>query len=194
MTAARFAPALLALLALAAPAFGAEPGQRGIFDLPARWDLSIYALVVFLILLAAMAKFAWPAITKGIQAREDLIVQVRDEAMLARKEAEAIRADLAVKMGQAHNEIKALMDEARKDAEKLRATEREIGLKEAAGERERAVRDIETAKGQAIAELYQRSVQLASLMAGKAIRREVTPGDHSRLIEESLAELKASVN
>ena len=194
MTAARFAPALLALLALAAPAFAVEPGQRGIFDLPARWDLSIYTLVVFLILLALMAKFAWPAITKGIQAREDLIVQVRDEAMLARKEAEVIRADLAVKMGQAQNEIKALMDEARKDAEKLRATEREIGLKEAAAERERAVREIETAKGQAIAELYQKSVQLASLMAGKAIRREVTPGDHSRLIEESLAELKASVN
>ena len=194
MTAARFAPALLLLLAAAGPAFGAEEGQRGIFDLPARWDLSIYTLVVFLILLAVMAKFAWPAITQGIQAREDLIVQVRDEAMLARKEAEAIRADLALKMGHAQDEIKALMDEARKDAEKLRVTEREVGLKDAAAERERAVREIEAAKGQAIAELYQRSVQLASLMAGKAIRREVTPGDHARLIEESLAELKSSVN
>ena len=191
---ARFAPALLVLLAFAAPAFGAEEGQRGIFDLPDRWDLSIYTLFVFLILLGLMAKFAWPAITTGIQAREDLIVQVRDEAMTARKEAEAIRADLAVKMGQAHDEIKALLDEARKDADKLRATEREVGLKEAAAERERAVREIEAAKGQAIAELYQRSVQLASLMAGKAIRREINPGDHARLIEESLAELKASVN
>ena len=191
---ARFAPALLALVAFAAPAFAAGEGQRGIFDLPARWDLSIYTLFVFLVLLGLMAKFAWPAITKGIQAREDLIVQVRDEAMLARKEAEGIRADLAVKMGQAHDEIKALLDEARKDADKLRATEREVGLKEAAAERERAVREIEAAKGQAIAELYQRSVQLASLMAGKAIRREINPGDHARLIEESLAELKTSVN
>ena len=55
-------------------------------------------------------------------------------------------------------------------------------------------REIEAAKGQAIAELYQRSVQLASLMAGKAIRREINPGDHARLIEESLAELKVRVN
>ena len=192
MTAARLLPALLTLLLVAGPASANESG--GVFDLPARWDLSLYTLVVFLILLVLMAKYAWPAITSGIQAREDLIVQVRDEAMLARKEAEGIRAELAVKMGQAHNEIKALMDEARKDAEKLRVTEREVGQKEAAAERERAVREIEAAKGQAIAELYQRSVQLASLMAGKAIRREVNPGDHARLIDESLAELKTSVN
>jgi len=192
MTAARLFPALLTLLLVAGPASATESG--GVFDLPARWDLSIYTLIVFLILLAIAAKFAWPAITAGIQAREDLIVQVRDEAMLARKEAEGIRAELAAKMGQAQDEIKALLDEARKDAERLRATEREIGQKEAAAERERAVREIEAAKGQAIAELYQRSVQLASLMAGKAIRREINPGDHARLIEESLAELKVRVN
>lgn len=190
MTAARFLPALPLLLASAG--FASADTGGGVFDLPARWDLSIYTLVVFMLLLALMYKFAWPSIQAGIQEREDTIVHARDEAVKAKQEAEAIRADLAKKMSQAHDEIKALMDEARKDAEKLRATEREAGQKEAAAERERAIRDIAAAKEQALAELHQRSVQLAALMAGKAIRREVTVADHGRLIEESLAELKTS--
>lgn len=191
---ARFAPALLVLLALASPALAADAGQRGIFDLPDRWDLSIYTLLVFLILLAVMAKFAWPAITSGIQAREDVIVQARDEAVNAREEAKALRAELAAKMAQAQDEVKGIIEEARKDAEKLRAAERETGVKEAAAERERAKREIEAAKEQAIAELYQKSVQLSALMASKTIRREVTATDHKRLIEESLAELRSNVN
>lgn len=186
---------LLMLVATAAPALAEDAVAKpagGVFDLPNRWDLSIYTLAVFGILLLLLGKFAWPSIMSGIQAREDLILHARDEAIKASKEAEAIRTELAAKMASAQGEIRAMMEEARKDAEKLRATEREAGLKEAAAERERAVRDIQSAKEQAMAELQQRSVQLAALMAGKAIRREVSVGDHARLIEESLAELQTA--
>ncbi|MGL6075724.1 MAG: F0F1 ATP synthase subunit B [Fimbriiglobus sp.] len=179
----------------ATPVFAAG-GERvgGVFDLPGRWDLSIYTVIVFLILLGLMFKFAWPAITAGMQAREDLITSARDEAIKAKQEAEAIRVELQAKMAKAQDEVKALIEEARKDAEKLRATEREVGVKEAAAERDRAKREIETAKEQAMAELNQHSVKLAAMIAGKAIKREVSPADHTRLIEESLTELQASVN
>jgi F-type H+-transporting ATPase subunit b len=188
----RFLLALSAVLLTFSPLMAA--GDGGVFDLPARWDLSIYTLVVFLILLGLMFKFAWPAITQGMKAREDLIVSARDEAIKAKQEAEAIRVELTAKMAKAQDEVKGIIEEARKDAEKLRATEREVGVKEAAAERDRAKREIETAKEQAMAELNQHSVKLAAMIAGKAIKREVTPADHTRLIEESLAELQASVN
>jgi F-type H+-transporting ATPase subunit b len=184
---------LLMMFVMALPALASGP-DGGVFDLPARWDLSIYTLVVFLILLFLMGKFAWPAISAGMKAREDQITSARDEAVNAKKEAEAIRLDLQAKMAKAQDEVKALIEEARKDAEKLRATEREVGVKEAAAERDRAKREIETAKEQAMAELNQHAIKLASLMAGKAIRREVTPADHTRLIEESLSELKTIVS
>ncbi len=189
--------AVVALLVVACPSFAManEPtgGEPSIFDLPDRWDLSIYTLVVFGILFFLLSKFAWPQIRTGMKAREDAILNARDEAVNAKKEAEAIRADLQLKMAQAQDEVKGIIEEARRDAAKLRSVERETGVKEAASERDRAKREIETAKDQALSEIYQKSVQLAALMSSKALRREMTSADHSRLIDESLAELKAGV-
>ena len=180
-------------LALANDPAGAEPN---VFDLPARWDLSIYTLVVFGLLVFLLGRFAWPAIMKGMKDREAGILAARDEALAAQREAEAIRADLQARLAKAQDDVKAMIEEARQDAAKLRATEREAGVAEAAAERDRAKREIETAKAQALQEIHRTSVTLASLMSTKAIRRELTPADHDRLLNESLAELaaKPSVN
>lgn len=174
---------------------GAPPeGLEAVFDLPKRWDLSIYTLIVFCVLLFLMAKFAWPAISEGMKAREDVIVKARDEAIDAKKAAEAIRAELTAKMAAAQDEVKGIIEEARRDAVKLKAAEREAGVKEAAAERDRAKREIATALEQAKAELYKKSVEIAALMSSKAMRREMTPADHARLLDESLAELGTTVS
>ncbi len=178
-----------------APAAGdhAAGEQTWIFDLPNRWDLSLYTLIVFGLLFALLSVYAWPPIMAGMKAREQVILTARDEAQAAQREAEAIRADLQARLAAAQGEVRAMIEEARKDAEALRATEREAGVRDAAAERERAKREIEAAKEQALSEIYQRSVQLASLMSSKAIRRELTPADHGRLLDESLAELAGKV-
>ena len=115
---------VVALLVVACPSFALanEPagGEPSIFDLPDRWDLSIYTLIVFGILFFVMSKFAWPQIRMGMKAREDTILNARDEAINAKKEAEAIRADLQLKMAQAQDEVKGIIEEARRDAAKLR--------------------------------------------------------------------------
>ncbi len=175
---------------------GAVKEEPSVFDLPKRWDLSIYTLVVFGLLFFILARFAWPAIMNGMRAREQGILTARDEALAAKREAEDIRTDLQARLAKAQDDVRAMLDEARKDAEKLRASEREVGIAEAAAERDRATREINAARDAALQEIYQKSVQLASLMSSKAIRRELTPADHSRLVDESLAELagKPSIN
>ena len=173
------------------PAAGGEPS---IFDLPARWDLSLYTLIVFGLLFFILSYFAWPPIMAGMKAREDAITGARDEALAARAAAEAARAELAAKLAAAQGEIRAMLDEARKDADALRTTEREAGVKEAAAERDRAKREIEAAKDQALSEIYTKSVDLAALMSSKALRREMTAADHARLLDESLAEIAAKVS
>ncbi len=173
-----------------APAAGEKPN---IFDLPARWDLSLYTLVVFGLLLFLLGRFAWPSILKGMQDREQAILTARDEAQAAQRDAEAIRAELKNRLAAAQDEVRAMIEEARKDAEKLRATEREAGVKEAAAERERSTKEIAAAKEQALAEIYEKSIRLASLMSSKAIKRQLTVDDHGRLVQDSLAELDARV-
>lgn len=155
-----------------------------------RWDLAVYTIVVFLLLFFILNKFAFPNIVKGLKAREDLIASAKDEAILAKKEAEEMRKKLQDEFAVANDKIRGLMEEARRDADALRAKERETGQKEAAAERERAKREIESAKDAALQEIYQKSVDLATLMSTKAIRRNMSADDHRRLVDESLADLK----
>ena len=194
-----FGLALLALVVVAVePALASgdaghgeqQTGGLSFLDLH-RYDLGVFTLIVFGLLCAILYWFAWPKITEGLDRREKAISQARDEALRAKHEAEEERAKLQAEFAKAHGEIRAMMDEARRDAEVLRAKEREAGQKEAVAERDRAKREIETAKDAALQEIYQQSVQLASLMSQKAIRRQLTVEDQGRLVEESLAELKA---
>jgi F0F1-type ATP synthase membrane subunit b/b' len=56
--------------------------------------------------------------------------------------------------------------------------------------REKALAEIEAAKKQALGEIYTESVNLASVMAGKILQRQVTVDDQQRLMDESIAEMK----
>jgi F-type H+-transporting ATPase subunit b len=150
-------------------------------------------LVVFLALLAILYATAWKPILKGLAAREDAILGARDEALRVKHEAEELRAKLNAELAAANDRIRAMMDEARRDADALKASERAVGQKEAQDERERAKREIETAKEQALQEIQQTAVQLATLMSTKAVGRSMTDDDHRRLVAESLSELKTTV-
>ena len=87
-----------------------------------------------------------------------------------------------------------MLDEARRDADALKVAERDAGTKDAQAERERAKREIENLKAGLSKEVYEQAVKLASLMAEKAIRRQVSIEDHRRLLDESLAELKSAAS
>jgi F-type H+-transporting ATPase subunit b len=150
-------------------------------------------LVVFGVLLGVLYTFAWPQILAGLRKREDAIFAARDEAVKVKHEAEQLRASLQAQLAKANDDIRAMMDEARRDADALKVTEREAGKREAATELDRARREIAAEKDAALQELRQESVKLAGLMATKAVRRQLTPDDHARLLSESLDELKAGV-
>lgn len=151
------------------------------------------SLVVFLVLLGILYFTAWGPIIQGMKKREDSIFAARDEAVKVKKEAEELRAKLQAEFAAANDRIRAMMDEARKDADALKASEREVGKKEAATELDRARRQIAAETEAAMQQLRQQAVELAGLMATKAVRRNVSLGDQQALLAESLAELKTTV-
>ena len=60
--------------------------------------------------------------------------------------------------------------------------------------RERAVKEIQQAKQSAAAELYSEATNLATMVAGKILKREINPQDQQRLVEESLGQLQSMRN
>jgi F-type H+-transporting ATPase subunit b len=201
---------LFALVALAGLVFvepalaasdphAAEKGGGGMLDKLSftgikRYDLGIYTLIVFGLLMLVLRWKAWPLIQEGLEKREVNIRATLDEAKTAlaeaRKEREAAQAQLAEAAGQ----VRAMLDEARRDAEALRTAEREAGERDAQAARERARRELEVERGVLAKELHELTVQLATLMATKAIRKEFSMSGQQQLLEESIAELKANVN
>ena len=188
-----FVLAALTVLGLADPVFAAAHGEEksGLdFTGIKRWDLGIYTLVVFGLLVVILYVFAWPGIKQGLEKREATILGEREQAK--RDRAEALEALTRAKgdLDAAALKAKELLDEARRDADALRATEREAGVKDAADERQRAQREIAAAKDAALKEIYGQAVALAAMISEKALQRNISAEDHRRLLDESIAELK----
>ena len=57
-------------------------------------------------------------------------------------------------------------------------------------DRDRLRRELETARDQALTDLWNQSAQLATMISSKVVGRELNPDDHRRLLDQSLAELK----
>jgi F-type H+-transporting ATPase subunit b len=157
-----------------------------------RYDLGIYTLIVFAILMFVLAKYAWPHIREGLEKREVNIRAALDQARQGQVEATALLASAKRQMDEGAAQVKAMLDEARRDADVLRASERENAAKDIAAEKERAKREIQAEKDAILKDVYDQSVKLAALMSEKALRRTVTAEDHRRLLDESLTELRAT--
>jgi F-type H+-transporting ATPase subunit b len=148
-------------------------------------DLAIYTLIVFLLLMALLWKFAWGPISEGLERREMRIAEQIAAAEKANLDAKAMLAEYERKIAGTADEVRAIIDEARRDAEH---TQQEILAKaraDAQVEKERGIREIETATNQALKQLAEQSANLAVDLAGKILRAQISPAEHAKLIDES---------
>jgi F-type H+-transporting ATPase subunit b len=185
----RFILTLIGLLVIAPFARAAE--KPNIFD-PADIPLGIWSIVVFVILLVVLKKYAWGPILVGLQKREHNIESAVQEAQKARDEAQRLRDQLQREIDHAQEKVRDILDEGRKHAQQT--TDEMIGKArtEIQSERDRLRREIEIARDQALHELWKQTADLATLVSAKAIRRQLTPDDHRRLVDEALTELKGA--
>lgn len=154
-----------------------------------RYDTALWALFVFVLLLLILRKKAWEPILEGLQKREQTIKSAAEEAKRARDETQRVTAEFQKDMAQKMAEIPKIMEEARRKAEELKEQMRTQSAKEIQDERQRLRREIDTAKDQALQELWKQAAQLATLLSAKAIGRHISEEDHRRLIDETVAEL-----
>jgi len=157
-----------------------------------RWDLGLWTLVVFGLLVLILGRFAWKPILEGLDSRERNLASSWEDAEKAKAETQQLRTQLQSELAAANGQIRAMLEEARRDADALRTQARADGATEAKNELERARLEIETARDQALQEIWASSVQLATLISSKAIRRDLSADDHRRLFDEALAELKTT--
>lgn len=166
----------------------AHIGAEGVSEDPAEFksDLAIYTLIVFLLLLGLLYKFAWGPITEGLEKRESSVRQNIADAEAARVKAEKMLAEHAQKLDKAQDEIRELLAEARRDADHTKAEIVAAAQKEAETTRQRAIQEIGRARDQALDDLFAFMGKSIEQATEQVVGRSLTGDDHARLITEAL--------
>jgi F-type H+-transporting ATPase subunit b len=172
---------------MAAEAEGHESGNPVSVDL---WQAG-YTIVVFLVLLFILWWFAFPKILEGLKRREDFIRNSLDEAKRNREQAETCLKEYEAKLDRARAEATAIVDEAHRDAEVVRKRIEEEARASSEAMIDRARREINLARDHALESLFSQSVELAASVAAAALRRQMSPEEHQRLVQDALRDLQA---
>jgi F-type H+-transporting ATPase subunit b len=149
-------------------------------------DLAIWTLVTFGTFLFVLSKVAWKPLVDGLDKRE---LSIRDDlaaAEDARHRAEKMLAEHQAKLGDTANEVRAMLDEARKDAEHTKNDIVAAAQKEAEASKQRALVEIEQAKDQALNDLFEVMARTVSAATEQVVGRALSGEDQDRMIREAV--------
>jgi F-type H+-transporting ATPase subunit b len=164
-----------------------EHAARG--PLTVDFGLMFWTVLVFLVLLLILKKFAWPALIGAVEAREKALEEQLAEAERQRAEAGRLLAEHERLLAEGKASAHALLAEARTIAEKERALAMEKTRQEQEELLERARRDIAAERERAIAELRREAVDLSLAAATKLIEKRLDSEADRKIVQEYLASL-----
>src|SRR5215216_2803689 len=150
--------------------------------LPATNEI-IWGALSFAILFILIAKFAYPAVKKGIDARADKIRASLDEAEKTRDEANGILEEYRRQLADAKNESARIIEEARQSADKLRQDLKKQAEAEVAEIKSRA--QVERAMGDLRARVADMTIELTEKVVQRNLDRETNLALIERFIDEA---------
>jgi len=180
----------IAVCFISAPAFGEDGGASQTGNI----GQAIAAVAVFALLMFGLGKWAWKPIIAQIRQREETVAKTIERADKRRVEAEDILAEYNQRLQQANQEIEQMKVAAMEEA----ATAHDDLLREARDDAnkhyEQVKTAIEKARREALRDLYDQTAGIATEMAGKIIGRNLDTQVHRKMVEDSLAEIRAHIS
>jgi F-type H+-transporting ATPase subunit b len=184
----RVAPVLAALVVLLEATVALAGEGEGSFYFG---DLgqAVAAVLIFLLLLAILGRWAWKPIVAQIKQREDSIAETLKRSEQRDKETHRLLEEYRARMETADAEAQKMLAQARRDALEAGQTVLTAAENESRRFVASAREEIEQAKRSALRELRASTAELASDLAAAVIGRTLTREDHLRLVDESMAEI-----
>jgi F-type H+-transporting ATPase subunit b len=171
-------------------ASAASAQEEGANLLSPNGGLMFWTVVIFAILLVVLSRFAFKPMLSAVEARERSLQEAIDAARRDREEAEKVLAEHRAGLEKARSEAQKLIADGRATAEKLRNDLLEQTKSQQQEMLDRARRDIDTEKNNAIAALRREAVDLAIAGAGKVIERNLDNDANRKLVESYLGSVK----
>jgi len=154
------------------------------------WAQALWTIVIFVIMLAILYPTAWKNVLAGLKKREDRIRKDIADAEAARLRSEATLKEYNAQLAAAEARGREILNKASTDAEALATNIRNRAQQESEEIKDRATKDIEAARAQAVADVHRQAAELATLVAEKILRRNLNTSDQEDLVRQSLDQMQ----
>lgn len=168
----------------------AEEGMGPASPFEVESGLFIWTWVVFIALFFLLKKFAWPAILKTTEEREQAIRRQLDEAQKLHADAKAALEEQTKLLAESRTRAQEMIAEARSVAEKERAVAVEKTKDEQDQLLQRAKREIAGERDRAVQELRREAVELSLAAAAKLVGKRYDAASDRELVEEFIASME----
>lgn len=179
--------AISLLLAAPAPAAAQDGGLFAVDP-----GLALWTIVVFLLVLWVLGKFAWRPILGSLESREKRIQESIDEARTMREEAERLLQEHKSQLADARRQAQEIVAEGREAGERVRREIEEKARESAEQLVERARGEIERERDQAVEALRREAVELAIAAASKLLREKLDDPADRELVKTFLEDLEGT--
>lgn len=164
-------------------------GEGGLALLDMNPGLVIWTFIAFAIVLLILAKFAWGPIVKALDERADRIRGDIDRAEKLKIEAETKLQEYMDKLDGLREEGYQIVNEANDDAKKLKDKIMAEAKQEAEDLKNRALREVGLARDEALETIHKTVADVATVVAGKIIEKNLGDDDYSKLVNDTLSEV-----
>jgi len=151
----------------------------------------VVEVIAFVAMLLILRRWVYPRVMAAAEARQNQIARALEEAERSGQEAAAAREDVTKQIEDARAQARDILDRAHKAA--VLETEELVrkGRRDAEAQLERARSEIAAERDKAIQEVRAQVGTLVVAAASKVLGQAIDRSAHSRLIDESLAQVES---
>ena len=189
----RVAAFVAATTLTASTAFASEEVRQGPVNLlEPNSGLMFWTLIIFVLLLAVLSKYAFGPLFAAVEAREKALEDAVAAANRDRAESAALLAKQQAQLEAARADAQTIIADSRAVADKMRGDMLAQAKHQQEEMIEQARRVIVGEKANAIAELRRESIDLAIVGASKVIGHNVDSSSNRQIVESFLASLSTA--
>ncbi len=152
---------------------------------------AIAAVIIFLILLAVLGKWAWKPVIAQLKQREEDVAKSIEQAKKSETEARTLADEYRQRMADAESNAEQMLAESRKEAAIARADLLEQARKESQEKVQQARKDIQRAREDVVEKMTVLTAEIAGELASKLAGENISPERHKAFLAESLEEINA---
>ena len=154
------------------------------FDLHFLAPLTFWSIISFLILMVILYKYALPAITGILDARQEKIKGDIDQAEKLREDAEKLKGEYQRKVIKAEEEAEGKIQAAVVKAKEISDGIVKESNQAAADNRAKAQLGIDIERKKALAEIRNQVVDLTILSSSRLIQQSIQRGTAEKLVDD----------